>query len=152
MTSFEFYNYSDHNFVSTLTDIITKIYESNKSIVVRTTTDTNMNYLDSLLWNFNPASFIPHAKSGDATSSETPVYLTTGKEVANNAKVLILVNGAQFFLKEVDSFNQVIVIFCKKDPESINEARNIWQIIKCEEFNKQYWLQNGTSWIEKNTN
>ena len=152
MASVVFYNYFKNNFESTLTNVITKIYKTDKSIVVRTTTIENLSYLDSLLWTFNLTSFIPHDRSGETISLETPVYLTTGKEVPNNAEILILVNGAKFSLKELDSFTKVVVIFCKNDPDSINQARDIWQKLKLREVEKQYWVQNESGWMSRNNN
>ena len=146
MASFAFYNYFKDNFEVTFTGIITKIYDADKSIIVRTTSNLNLNYLDSLLWNFNPTSFVPHDKSDEPLSRDTPVYLTTGGEVTDNAETLILVNGAKFYSNEFDSFSKVIIIFCKTDPDSIIEARNIWQSTTSKQIEKQYWIQNEFGW------
>ena len=51
--------------------------------------------LNTLLWTYDPASFLAHGTSKDGRPEDQPIYLTTEDENPNEAEVLVLLDGRE---------------------------------------------------------
>ncbi len=129
--------------------ILEKIYASGKHALLRTDLTERVSYINSLLWTYEPGSFIPHGEEKDGLSNKQPIFITTNREInPNNAQYLILIDGVPIL--ENDSFERVFYFFNGLEENELKKARELWKSLKSRQFELHYWQQapNGR-WDEK---
>jgi DNA polymerase-3 subunit chi len=115
--------------------------------VVQSDSEERLEALDTALWTYSEASFLPHGTKRDGLAAEQPVYLTTGDETPNGAGVRFLVDGAS--VASYEGFVRVVHIFDGRDEESKARARGAWQAAKSQGFPVTYWRQGDSGRWEK---
>src|SRR5947209_7998792 len=93
--------------------------------IVRVDSPERMNALDVHLWTYSDQSFLAHGTPQTGFASRQPIYLTTGNENPNGAKVLFLAGGAvppQWSLGALDGFDRVVVLFDGSEPDARTAA------------------------------
>ncbi|AFU98338.1 DNA polymerase III subunit chi [Simiduia agarivorans] len=89
--------------------------------------------LDSLLWTFEPESFIPHAT--DIADPQSPVTLCTGEECGDHHDVLInLQSPAPAFFSR---FERLFEVICQ-DPSILSSTRANWAYYKSRGYPLDY--------------
>ena len=73
--------------VSLLTETVERLFLEGKRIQIQVPNDAALRYVDDLLWNYKPESFIPHTPASSA--SKEPLILTKESANLNQADVLI---------------------------------------------------------------
>ena len=104
-------------------------------------------YLNSLLWTYDPDSFLAHGSAGDGNAAQQPIYLTTTEENPNGAKVLVLVDGGN--VSFAGTFDRCLDIFDGGDPAAVSAARERWRSAKAAGFDVTYWQQSEQGRWEK---
>lgn len=98
--------------------------------------------LDEALWTYEPASFLPHAQSGDGAAGEQPVLLSAETEAANGAKFVMLADGE--WRDAALGFVRVFYLF---DGDRLDEARNAWRSLSAmDDVEPRYWKQDNGRW------
>lgn len=116
--------------------------------VVKVADETVMQQLNTQLWTYNPASFLPHGSEKDGHVAEQPIYLTTQEENPNGAKLLAVTDGSTPPAPE--SFARVLDLFDGSDENAVQAARNRWKAYKDAGHDLQYWQQTDTGgWTQK---
>lgn len=88
--------------------------------------------LDTHLWSYAPASFLPHGREGDQ-----PVLLSAATDAANGARNIALVDGV--WRDEALTFDRAFHFF---DDESIDAARAAWRSLSGRDgVEPRYWKQ-----------
>ena len=64
-------------------------------IVVRAASPDRVEHLNSVLWTYDEASFLPHGSARDGNAANQPIWLTDGDDNPNAATMLVLVDGAE---------------------------------------------------------
>ena len=107
-----------------------------------------MDKINTLLWTYNPATFLPHGSRKDGNEAEQPVYLTTLEENPNGANLLAVTDGS--VPTEANVFTRILDIFDGRDEQEVTAARARWKTYKDAGQNLQYWQQqeNG-GWAKK---
>jgi len=122
--------------------------------IVRVDSTERMNALDAHLWSFSEQSFLAHGTPQTAHPQRQPIYLTTGDENPNAARVLFLAGGevpADWNLSGFADFSRVVVLFDGQNPEALNAAR-----ISCGNAIKTgnaavFWRQNASGKWQQET-
>jgi DNA polymerase-3 subunit chi len=65
-------------------------YQAGHRVLILAEDQAQAQYLDRVLWTYDPASFLPHGVAGQPDSQDEPVLITTSLEGAPPAQVLIL--------------------------------------------------------------
>ena len=89
--------------------------------------------LDSLLWQFEPDSFVPHGN--ELNDSHTPVILTAGDDCGEHHDVLInLQSPAPAFFSR---FERLFEVICQ-DPAVLASTRENWAYYKSRGYPLDY--------------
>ena len=128
MTRVDFYVVSDASPEARLqvaARLTEKAQRQGHSLFINTSSESEAEALDELLWTFRPASFIPHQRASE--SAQGPVILGWGQEPEGHDDVLInlaLIQPAFF-----SRFQRVAEIVTQ-DVTALEAMRNAWRFYK----------------------
>ena len=113
--------------------------------IVRVDSAERMNALDVHLWTYSEQSFLAHGTPQTAHPSRQPIYLTTGDENPNTARVLFLAGGEiplDWNASRFADFSRLVVLFDGQDTALLNRARASWQEALQSGHSAVFWRQN----------
>ncbi len=139
MTELGFYHLTRSSLEEALPRLLEKIRAAGHRVVLRAADAERLDQLDRLLWTFRNDSFLPHGTSRDGHAEAQPIWLTTGPDTPNGARVLILVDGAE--AEDAGSFERVLELFDGRDAEAVARARERWRWAEREGMERVYWQQ-----------
>ena len=116
-------------------------------IVVRAASADRVEHLNSVLWAYDEASFLPHGAARDGNAADQPIWLTDGDDNPNAATMLVLVDGAA--PGDLTSYTRIADIFDGNDADAVEAARDRWRRAKAAGHSLTYWQQTGTGWERK---
>ncbi|HET7401285.1 MAG TPA: DNA polymerase III subunit chi [Usitatibacter sp.] len=119
MTRIDFYRYAEDK-LRFACRLATKVYQSEKPLVVFSTDRATLQRFDTALWTLQATSFVPHCFAGAAVAAETPIILATGEAELPHHDVLLNLDDEwpPFFA----SFERVLEIV-STDEEDKQRAR-----------------------------
>lgn len=146
----DFYHLETTPLDKALPAILEKIYATGKHALLRTDLPERVSYINSLLWTYDPGSFIPHGDEKDGFADKQPIFITTKRDVnPNGAEYLVLIDGEPVL--EEDSFERVFYFFNGLDEDALTKARDQWKTLKSRGFELHYWQQTPAGrWEQKN--
>ncbi len=107
--------------------------------VIKAEDQAAIDTLDKTLWDFDPASFLPHDKDGCDHPEDQVFFLTTTDSNPNNASVLVLVDGAK--CETFEHFDRCLYMFDGRNEDVVAAARADWKQWKEGAFEMSYWQQ-----------
>lgn len=150
MSRIDFYHLQKQSLDEVLPKLLSKAYESDNRIVVKTVSDERVTYLDGYLWTFNDESFLPHGCKKDGFVEQQPIFLTADNQNPNGATFLFLVDGATAESDELQNFERVFNLFDGNSEPALVQARAFWKACKEAGFEVYYWQQTATGkWEQK---
>ena len=150
MTKVNFYHLQKTNVEQALAKLLEKAYATKKNVLVRVGTDERVEFLNTALWTFDDTSFLPHGSKKDGNADKQPIWLTSGEDNPNEAKILFLVDDAKADVEEIGDFDIVCNLFDGGAETSMELARDFWRKIKGSEHECCYWQQDETGgWKQK---
>ncbi len=148
MTEVAFYHLQNWSLEKALPRLLEKTLEAGKRALVMAGSSDRVSALDSHLWTYNPASWLPHGSGKADEAAGQPVWLTDSDENANQASFLFLTDGASS--RKIEEFERCFIMFDGNDPERVNEARRQWKALKDSGHSLTYWRQTDRGgWEEK---
>lgn len=147
MTDIRFYHMQQKKLEQVLPEIAAKARERDLRIVVKLGHPDRIESLDTALWTFNPASFLPHGHAKDGFEAEQPIWLTTAEENPNGATMLVLADGA--ISDNVADYTLCCEIFDGNDEDAVTAARARWTSYKNDGHELSYFQQNDEGRWEK---
>jgi len=147
MTEVFFYHLERLPLERVLPDLLEKCLERQWHAVVQVGSEERCEALDSHLWTYNDAAFLPHGTARDGPGIRQPIWLTTGDDNPNGAQVRFLTDGAE--PGEIDGYQRVVMIFDGTDPDVLDRARAAWKAVKAAGHDATYWQQNERGRWEK---
>lgn len=146
----DFYHLQKSPLEKALPQLVEKVLESGQRAVVMAGSDAKVESLNSLLWTYDPKSWLPHGSAKDGKAEEQPIWLTIEDENPNNAAILILTDGKTS--ANLGKYNRCLNIFDGNDNEALTKARTLWKESKDSENELHYWQQTELGgWEEKAT-
>jgi DNA polymerase III subunit chi len=101
--------------------------------------------LDRMLWDQEPASFVPHALAGGSDDARQPILLSTGTDAPNLARNLLIADGQ--WREAALAYDRAFYLF---DAASLAGARLAWKLLAGREgIERRYWAQDGGRWVQK---
>jgi DNA polymerase III subunit chi len=150
MTETLFYHLERRSLEDVLPGLIEKTLERGWRALIRTDTAERAEAIDSLLWTYDEASFLPHAQSGDGDSARQKVLITVEETNANGANVLFLVGGAHPPAWDaVSDLTRIVLLFDGRDPAMLSAARGAWKDAKAAGHDVTYWKETPAGKFEK---
>lgn len=95
--------------------------------------------LDTALWTYDPASFLPHGLAGEPDAERQPIVIASESVNPNAASLLVLVAGMD---ADLDGFERCLDVFDGNDPAAVAAARERWRARKAAGHELTYWQQN----------
>ena len=148
MSEIRFYHLQRASLEDTLPVILERAYGRGDRIMVMTGTSERAEALAAHLWTYKPESFLPHGTAKDGNVADQPIFLTAEAVNANNAKLLILCDGAT--RADVSEFSLVCEMFDGNDEGAVTAARERWKAYKDAGHGLIYFQQSPAGkWDEK---
>lgn len=150
MARVDFYHLQKTVLEDMLPKLLLKAYATGKRIKVKVGTEERVEFLNSQLWTFADASFLPHGSKKDGFADQQPIWLAADGENPNNADFLVLVDGAEEPAETVQKYERVFNVFDGNSPEALMQARRLWKEYKNAGFEVYYWQQDENNvWMQK---
>ncbi|MGE0725627.1 MAG: DNA polymerase III subunit chi [Alphaproteobacteria bacterium] len=119
--------------------LLEKVVASGKRAVVLAGSVERAAALSSLLWTYDPGSFLPHGTARDGSAAAQPIWLSDQDENPNAATMLVLVDGATS--AQLAQFERCLDLFDGNDPDAVAAARRRWVEAKAAGHGLTYWQQ-----------
>ena len=148
MTEISFYHLERQPLEKALVALLERSLARGWRAVVQAGSAERVEALDTMLWTYDEASFLPHGTAKDGQPELQQVFLTTGDENPNGARVRFLVDGAP--IADVAGYERAVYLFDGHDPDAVAEARRQWAAVKALGHTLSYWQQDDNGrWINK---
>ncbi|MEM9198307.1 MAG: DNA polymerase III subunit chi [Pseudomonadota bacterium] len=144
-----FYHLTRSSLEATLPGLLERSLAKGWPVVVRIGGPDRLAALDSLLWTYDEAGFLPHGGPDAPHKDRQPIYLTTGAEIPNRAEALFLVDGATASVQEMASLTRTVLLFDGRDTDAVAAARTEWSAVTEAGLTAIYWAQTDRGWSEK---
>jgi len=116
-------------------------------VVVRVASSERVEHLNTALWTYEEASFLPHGSARDGNAATQPIWLTDRDENPNGAAMLVLVDGAE--AADGLSFERRADLFDGNDAGAVEAARGRWRRAREAGHTLTYWQQTRSGWAKK---
>jgi DNA polymerase III subunit chi len=147
MTEVRFYHLERRKPEEALPSILEEALEQKLRVVVEAPVKEWIDALDERLWTYADASFLAHSAVRDDQSDQQPIFLTTGDENPNGARLRILLGGAKaipILAAQPTMYEKVVILFDGSDPEARSAARAQWTELKAAGYPISYWREGDT--------
>jgi DNA polymerase-3 subunit chi len=120
-------------------------------VLVRAASAERVEHLNTLLWTYDEASFLPHGSARDGNAAAQPIWLTLtgGADNPNAASMLILVDAGDDLATDLAAFTRIADLFDGGDPEAVAAARARWRQARAAGHTLTYWQQTPSGWERK---
>ncbi|MBV9990641.1 MAG: DNA polymerase III subunit chi [Alphaproteobacteria bacterium] len=149
MTETLFYHLERRALEDVLPGLVERTLERGWRALIRCESAERAEALDTLLWTYDDASFLPHAQAGDGDSARQPVLITVEDDNPNAADVLFLVGGAAQDWGAAAAFTRVVTMFDGRDASMLAAARTAWKDARSAGHDVTYWKESATGKFEK---
>ncbi len=142
MTRVDFYHLQKTPLEQVLPKLCEKAYATKQKIKILIDSEERIDFINSLLWTYNDDAFLPHGCKKDGFIDKQPIFISCDVENENDAKILILADGARPSVEFLQKFERVLNIFDGSNETALDLARNYWKQIKETDCELHYWQQN----------
>ena len=147
MTEIGFYHLQRTPLERALPKLLEKAVERGMKALVLTGSPERTEQLNDVLWNYDPASFLPHGCEKDGAVERQPIYLTDRDQNPNDASLLVLVDGMES--ANTSAFARIIDMFDGTSDAAVAAARQRWKTQKDAGLALTYWQQTERGGWEK---
>jgi DNA polymerase-3 subunit chi len=140
MAEIQFYHLTSSPLERALPKLLEKALQGSFRAVVLMESEEKVEWLNNMLWSYDPASFLPHGSEKDGTPEQQPIYITTNIENPNDANLLVITDGLEPEIS--DKFIRVLDMFDGNNEEQVARARARWKQYKAAGNEITYRQQN----------
>jgi DNA polymerase-3 subunit chi len=134
-----FYHLERQPLETALPGLLLRSLERGWRVVVKVGSEERLEALNTHLWSFDDASFLPHGSAADGNAESQPVFLTIGDDNPNEANVRFLVDGAE--APELSGYERTVFMFDAADAEAVARSRTAWKAARDGGHDATYWRQ-----------
>lgn len=145
---FSIYQAVSGNLTSVVVKLLEKTYLSGKKGVFFSPITERVELINKTLWTFSTNAFIPHGDKKMGFEDQQPIYFTDTFKNPNKATVLILVDVFDLTNELYNGFERIILIF--EDISKADEVNKLYQSLKADGKNVNYWKQSPKGWDKLN--
>src|ERR1700755_1640566 len=138
MTEVVFYHLIRKPLEKALPELLEKAYARGCRVVVQAASDERVDALDSHLWTYNDANFLPHGTGRDNDAPLHPILLTTAEHNPNGATVRFLIDSVPM-PPDAAAYDRIVLMFDGEDDDAVAAARTRWTEAKAQGFEVAYW-------------
>jgi DNA polymerase-3 subunit chi len=139
VTEVAFYHLQTSPLEAVLPKLLERTLAQGKRAVVLTQSEARAEALATLLWTYNPASWLPHGTRQDGMAEDQPVWITHLDENPNGATFLFLTDGADSL--RLGGFERCFDLFDGNDDDAVARSRERWVARKAAGLQVTYWQQ-----------
>ncbi|WP_417460797.1 DNA polymerase III subunit chi [Kordiimonas sp.] len=139
MADIRFYHLQRQTLEEALPKLMERVVDAGLSAHIKVPDRGMMETLNKVLWDYDPASFLPHDMEGCEHPDEQMLYLTTGDEKVNGASVLVLIDAVAS--PDVADYDRCLYMFDGRNEDVVAAAREAWKGFKSMEGEMSYWQQ-----------
>ena len=143
-----FYHLTRAGLDETVLTTVTRALTAGWRVMIRAPDPGVLYHLDAKLWLGPEDGFLAHGLQGGAHDAEQPVLLGQGP-IANAAKGLMLLAGADAARAETSGLERIWILFDGADPDAVAVARQRWTSFTGWGLSAQYWSDEGGAWVKK---
>jgi DNA polymerase III subunit chi len=143
-----FYHITRSTLEQTASNLLTRALGAGWHVMLRGTLAERLDQLDQALWLGPEDGFLPHGREGGPQDALQPILLGTGP-IANDAKALMMIDGAEFTPQEAEALERVWILFDGQDEAAVMKARTQWKAVSGAGLAAQYWSEEEGSWTKK---
>ncbi|MFZ5608700.1 MAG: DNA polymerase III subunit chi [Pseudomonadota bacterium] len=147
MSEIAFYHLERASIAQALPRLLEKVLSAGHRALVQVGSPTAAAALDSALWTYDPASFLPHGMAGQGHEAAQPIYITAGEEAPNGATVAVIVDGR--LPSDLNKMERYLYMFEGADAMALKKARAQWRTLKEAGHALTYWQQTENGGWEK---
>lgn len=147
MAAIQFYHLLTTPMERALPKLLEKAHGSGARLLVVAGNEERVDYLNNLLWSYDPGSFLPHGSAKDGHDEQQPIYLSTETKAPNQARMLLTTDG--IVPDSPEDFDRILDMFDGNDPESLTRARQRWTLYKNNGHSVTYMKQTQSGGWEK---
>ena len=148
-----FYHLQHQPLERALPSLLEKALQRGWRVVVQAAADERLDALDDMLWTYAEASFLAHGRARDGDAELQPVYLTTGVENPNGARLRLFIEAADvaalLSAEPGETYERLILLFDGGDEDQLASARAQWKLLKEQGHILAYWQQSERGAWEK---
>jgi DNA polymerase-3 subunit chi len=147
MTEIRFYHLQRRKPEDALPAILEEALREDFKVVVEAPVREWIEALDERLWTYADESFLPHGTARDGEPETQPIFLTTGDDNPNGARLRILMAGAKaapILIAQPDAYARLVILFDGADEEARTAARAQWTELKAAGHAPGYWREGET--------
>jgi DNA polymerase III subunit chi len=148
VTEVSFYHLQRSPLEQALPKLLERTLEAGKRAIIKAGSPERVEALNSVLWTYDPASWLPHGAAKDGHGPDQPVWLTDGNDNPNGATFLFLTDGADS--DHLANYERCFDLFDGNNDEAVTAARTRWTARKEAGHTLRYWQQTERGgWEEK---
>jgi DNA polymerase III subunit chi len=140
----DFYQLTRDPVEKVLPAIAQNVLDGGGRLMVISRDPSQLDLISTALWTAKPASFLAHARAGEADDGFQPILLSSDDKSANGAKFVALVDGE--WRDSALEFDRAFYLF---PPSHTDNARTAWRSLGQKEgVERRYWRQDGGKWVQ----
>jgi DNA polymerase-3 subunit chi len=148
MARLDFYHLYQWPLERALPRLLTRAYASGARVLVLAGSLDRVRALNSLLWTFEPNSWLPHGCRDDGNAEGQPIWLSDREERPNDATLAVLTEGMT--VADPAQWARVLDLFDGRDEAAVAAARTRWRAARDAGHELHYWQQTERGgWTEK---
>jgi DNA polymerase-3 subunit chi len=139
MTKVGFYHLTRSPLDKALPKLLEKALGAGHRCVVLCGSQERVAALDSLLWTYDPDSWLPHGSARDGEGESQTIWLTGTDENPNKADLLVQLDGMTS--AKLGDYVRCLDLFDGADEEEVARARERWRVLSSAGHDLSYWQQ-----------
>ena len=141
----DFYQLAGTPAEQVIASLAEKILDADGRLLIVGDDEAFLAKLDRILWDQDPASFLPHGLAGGADDARQPVLLSTSPDAPNQARNMLIADGS--WREAALTYDRSFYLF---DNDTLEGARLAWKLLAGrEEVERRYWAQESGKWVKK---
>jgi DNA polymerase III subunit chi len=146
-TEVNFYHLTRSSLEDALPRLLLKTLQAGERAVVLLGSPERVDALNTHLWSYDQASFLPHGSARDGEADRQPVWLTHLDENPNGAAFLFVADRARS--DHVGDYKRCFELFDGRDEGAVADARERWKAYRDAGHAVIYWQQTPAGGWEK---
>lgn len=148
MARLDFYHLQRSPVEQALPRLLMRAYGAGARVLVLAGSMDRVRAFNSLLWTFDPNSWLPHGCRDDGHAELQPIWLSDREERPNGATLAVLTEGMT--VADPSAWTRVLDLFDGRDAAAVEAARDRWRRAREAGHALHYWQQDERGgWTEK---
>jgi DNA polymerase-3 subunit chi len=141
-----FYHLQRSPLDAVLPKLLQRTLDQGKRALVLAGSEDRVENLSSLLWTYDPGSWLPHGTQKDGRPEDQPIWLSASHQNTNSATFLFLTDGTE---ADPAGYERCFDLFDGNDDSAVAAARDRWKKLKEAGHTLTYWQQSERGAWEK---